>query len=216
MPFVQPSIYSQVSHSKIAFRRGSALIGLSSLLVALTACAGELQDPDRFTIPESGSAATPGVTPQVPTAPPGGSPGTTPGTPPSPTPSEPPSATPTTPPTPPAEPPPAAPTLPEPPTCFQMLMDTSCGVIGCHPSGASLDLVSAGLGERLLGVEALTAGLCGGEVYVSTDGSSSLLRDKLEAAPSCGSPMPLAGGMLSAEEITCVEAYITSLQEAAQ
>lgn len=95
-------------------------------------------------------------------------------------------------------------------------METSCAVIGCHPSGASLDLASPDLGERLLGAPSLEAGSCPDEVYISADPSEpSLMRDKLEAMPSCGNPMPFGGGMLGADDIACVEQYITSLQEAA-
>ena len=82
-----------------------------------------------------------------------------------------------------------------------------CGTVGCHvassPAG-SLDLVTPGVGQRLIGVHSAT---CAGASLVSTDGTTGFLFDKLMGMPRCGSPMPLGGAALTPAEVECVRAW---------
>lgn len=86
-----------------------------------------------------------------------------------------------------------------------------CGGSLCHGGTtpqAGLDLVSAGLEERLVGVPAAE---CGGILVVPGDPESSYLYAKLtEDTPDCGNRMPL-GGSLPADELACVRTWIAGL-----
>jgi hypothetical protein len=91
-----------------------------------------------------------------------------------------------------------------------MVLEESCGMTGCHDrSSAILDLVSPGVQARLLD-KASTTSICKDRVFIDGEGGASLLIDKLDSAPPCGSPMPLIG-MLSTADRTCLEDWVEEL-----
>jgi hypothetical protein len=97
-----------------------------------------------------------------------------------------------------------------PPDCVLAVFKNTCGQVGCHAKGSpQVDLVSADVGQRLID-QTSNSGTCKGHTYVSTDGSSSLLLDKLSNSPPCGARMPL-GGMLSAANMQCLTTWVGSL-----
>lgn len=93
------------------------------------------------------------------------------------------------------------------------ILAAKCGGSVCHdadmPAGA-LDLVSPDVAARVSGVEASPA--CTGNILaVPGDASTSLLYLKLGSSPPCGSPMPLGGTALSADEQACINDWIEAL-----
>ena len=81
---------------------------------------------------------------------------------------------------------------------------------GCHDrSSAILDLVSPGVQARLLD-KASTSATCRPRVFIDGNGGASLLIDKLDSAPPCGSPMPLIG-MLNTADRTCLADWVEEL-----
>jgi hypothetical protein len=104
-----------------------------------------------------------------------------------------------------------APATPSVPSCVSHLFSQRCAGSGCHGAGsARLDLVSAGVRDRLLDGTALPALDCAGRMYISTTGSSSLLLDKLENPPPCGERMP-AGATLKKHDMQCLSDWVHSL-----
>lgn len=100
---------------------------------------------------------------------------------------------------------------PPPPTCVTRVFEQRCGDAACHGAGSSkLDLISDGVRERLIDRASLPDLPCMGGVYIATDGSPSLLLDKLQATPSCGARMPPTV-VLRKREIACVEKWVYSL-----
>jgi hypothetical protein len=104
-----------------------------------------------------------------------------------------------------------------PPACMTSLFTASCGLgASCHAPDATqsqVDLVSPGVAERLLDVESKTA-VCEGRVLVTTDGTASLLLQKLMGGmPPCGVAMPL-GPPLTAEQLTCVSGWVNKVSKA--
>lgn len=98
------------------------------------------------------------------------------------------------------------------PVCVSNVFSMHCGTAACHGDGATqVDLVSPGVAARLVGQQAGAAGMCAGRVFVSADGSESLLLDKLSDAPPCGSKMPLVGAALADAELKCVMDWVASL-----
>jgi hypothetical protein len=87
-----------------------------------------------------------------------------------------------------------------------------CGQEVCHGSmnpAASLDLVSPGVAERVMGQAAKG---CGGALADPEDPESSLFYTKLaEATPGCGLRMPLGGTPYTEDELGCVKTWIASL-----
>ncbi len=86
----------------------------------------------------------------------------------------------------------------------------SCGDNGCHGANApqqGLDLVSAGLNGRVVGVQAKT---CSGILADPQNAAGSLLYTKLLTRPACGSQMPLAREPLSDADVACVLAWIAA------
>lgn len=86
----------------------------------------------------------------------------------------------------------------------------SCGDNGCHGANApqqGLDLVSAGLKARVVGVQAKT---CSGILADPQNAAGSLLYTKLLTRPACGSQMPLAREPLSDADVACVLAWIAA------
>ena len=86
----------------------------------------------------------------------------------------------------------------------------SCGDTGCHGATApqqGLDLVSAGLTTRVVGVQAKS---CSGILADPQNPAGSLLYSKLLTKPKCGSQMPLARPPLSDADQQCVLAWIAA------
>lgn len=100
------------------------------------------------------------------------------------------------------------------PACVRDAFE-SCGLAGCHGAGSlQVDLVSAGLAARLVDQPALATGVCADRTLVATDGSASLLLQKLSTSNDCGSPMPLGRDVATQWEeaaYDCVEAWVISL-----
>jgi len=92
----------------------------------------------------------------------------------------------------------------------------SCGL--CHvPNGsAGLDLQSANPGTRLVGVPSSTntslGAMCAGKTLLvaGSNPAMGLFIDKITNAQDCGSAMPI-GPALSADELTCLTTWATSL-----
>jgi hypothetical protein len=99
----------------------------------------------------------------------------------------------------------------EAPACVLTLFQNTCGLSGCHAKGttAQTDLASDGVADRLLDQPAKNA-MCKGRTLVATDGSPSLLVEKLSGNPPCGAAMPL-GGALSAKDKQCVFDWVASV-----
>lgn len=86
-----------------------------------------------------------------------------------------------------------------------------CALSGCHNDGAAqVDLESDGVESRLIGKTASATGQCEDRIFVTTDGSPSLLVQKLEDSPPCGTKMPI-GVSLSAAEIECINDWVESV-----
>lgn len=99
------------------------------------------------------------------------------------------------------------------PGYVEQLFQARCGE--CHDAtepDAALDLSSPGVDVRVKGVAAIA--MCEGRMIVEPQGADHLLLEKIEAAPSCGSRMPLGKPALSAVEIECVKRWIDELAEA--
>jgi hypothetical protein len=106
----------------------------------------------------------------------------------------------------------AGPSMPaEPPACVTMLFAKTCGAtVGCHDKTSTyVDLVSTGVASRLVDKDSKSA-LCTGKTYIATDGTASLLLQKVSATPMCGSRMPL-GGTLTAAQTKCLSDWVVSL-----
>ncbi len=85
-----------------------------------------------------------------------------------------------------------------------------CTNTACHDAdapAAGLDLQSAGVAQRLMGV---TSSCANHVLVVAGDPASSYLMDKIGGAPACGGLMPPTG-TLDTEEVGCVQGWITSL-----
>jgi hypothetical protein len=98
-----------------------------------------------------------------------------------------------------------APTCPDVPTLFAK----SCGTTGCHDAttkAEALDLVSAGLPSRLVGVPSVEGV---GLLIDPATPSKSVLYTKLLSSPPFGARMP-TGGALDTATTQCVLAWITS------
>jgi len=83
-----------------------------------------------------------------------------------------------------------------------------CGSSNCHGGSApqqGLDLVSAGVATRVVGV---TAKACAATLADPEDPEASLLYTKLAPNPPCGGQMPLAQPPLSDAEAACVLKWI--------
>lgn len=90
------------------------------------------------------------------------------------------------------------------------LFGTSCAGGSCHgdginPGAGGIDLVKAGVVERLLDKPAIS---CGGKPLVDTSSIGASVLLVRTAGDSCGSPMPLGTPGLSKELQDCLEAWI--------
>ncbi|HEY0468177.1 MAG TPA: hypothetical protein VGC79_28455 [Polyangiaceae bacterium] len=86
----------------------------------------------------------------------------------------------------------------------------SCGGTGCHGATGpqqDLDLVSAGVAARVVGVQGIG---CASTLADPANPEASLIYQKLSPTPPCGSPMPLARPALSEEDAACVLAWIAA------
>jgi hypothetical protein len=99
------------------------------------------------------------------------------------------------------------------PACdAEMLLAQRCGTPGCHAADApQIDLASPDPASRLID-QSTTEGVCAGNVLIASDGSESLLLDKLEDSPPCGIKMPLVGTLDDAD-IECVAEWVDALVE---
>ncbi len=102
-----------------------------------------------------------------------------------------------------------------PPGCVTDLFQKKCTGSTCHSAGsAQVDLVSPQVEQRLVGQSSSPTLLCKGRTYVRTDGSPSLLTDKLGSTPPCGAQMPLGGSLTTAER-GCIDSWVQSVSSAA-
>jgi len=86
----------------------------------------------------------------------------------------------------------------------------SCGGTGCHSANApqqDLDLVSAGVAARVVGVSAKQ---CLKVLADPENPEQSLLYQKLLVRPDCGAQMPLARPALSSADAACVLGWIAA------
>lgn len=93
------------------------------------------------------------------------------------------------------------------------LFEPTCGAAGCHagPTPAmGLDLVSAGLVDRLVGVP---ANGCGDKTLIVPGAAAqSYLFEKVSlSSPTCGEHMPLGMGSLTDTQLSCLSAWLQSL-----
>ena len=104
------------------------------------------------------------------------------------------------------------------PSTVPQLFKEKCGTSACHggggdtPSGG-LELVASGLEKRVVSAEP-SGSACKGEdtpVADPSDPEGSLLYMKVAQVKTCGSPMPLGGDPLSADEVACIRDWIASL-----
>jgi hypothetical protein len=98
------------------------------------------------------------------------------------------------------------------PDAPEKILIPKCAGSGCHSPPnpmQGLDLISAGVGARLVDHLATE---CDGNLADPTDPEGSILAQKIGDKPPCGARMPLNGPVLTAEEITCIKVWITSLQ----
>jgi hypothetical protein len=97
------------------------------------------------------------------------------------------------------------------PTCATDLFKMKCNQMTCHGPGAPiLDLVSPGMETRVIGKSSPNSQACTDRVLVTTDGSPSLLIQKLQDPPPCGSKMPLIGTVTAAERM-CLSDWVDAV-----
>lgn len=96
-----------------------------------------------------------------------------------------------------------------PPGFVEQLFQEKCAG-ECHAGAepeASLDLVSPGAAQRLVGAASVQE-TCAGLMIVDPGGEGSLLVDKLRDAPPCGARMPFGQTALDDAEIECVRRWV--------
>jgi hypothetical protein len=97
-----------------------------------------------------------------------------------------------------------------PPACVTTLLNKSCALAGCHSANAAqVDLTASGLSTRLVDKKS-TSDECSDRTYIATDGSPSLLLQKIMDSPPCGLKMPI-GPALTTAETTCLTDWVDSL-----
>ena len=95
------------------------------------------------------------------------------------------------------------------PSNVQQTVFTKCtGCHGANAPAAGLDLASAGVATRMVGVSSTCQAK---PLVVAGDPAGSFLLEKLGSSPSCGAQMPKDGTPLSAEEFNCVSDWIQGL-----
>lgn len=96
------------------------------------------------------------------------------------------------------------------PACVTALFKMKCGSVGCHASGGTqVDLVSANVEQRLVGKPSASQLPCKGKTLVSP-GGDSLLIDKINDPPPCGSLMPITGSLTDSDR-SCLTDWVSSL-----
>jgi hypothetical protein len=104
----------------------------------------------------------------------------------------------------------ASPTT-DPPVCATDLFKAKCNSSACHGAGSlTVDLVSADVADRVIGQPSSDKGMCKGRTLVTTDGTPSLLTDKLSDPAPCGTKMPLVGSLTAAEK-TCLTDWVSAV-----
>jgi len=104
------------------------------------------------------------------------------------------------------------------PTCLSTVFSKKCSGDLCHSPGtpgAGLDLVSSGVGARLIGVPATHGDADGGVCPPATlidpnNPSASWILYKIGASVDCGSPMPQVGKLSNAER-QCINDFVTAV-----
>lgn len=97
-----------------------------------------------------------------------------------------------------------------PPACVTTLFNKSCALAGCHAANAEqVDLGSPGLQTRLVDKKS-TSDECGDRTFIASDGSPSLLIQKIMDSPPCGLKMPI-GPALTTAETKCLTDWVDSL-----
>jgi hypothetical protein len=100
------------------------------------------------------------------------------------------------------------------------LMVNKCAQPGCHSTStpqAGLDLASAGVAGRLLGKpsNATANPVCASNtmpyLLAGSDPATGFLFDKLQAQPSCGTPMPQIPGPLGQTDMDCMNDWATAV-----
>lgn len=87
------------------------------------------------------------------------------------------------------------------------IFQAKCNNASCHNAddrAAQLDLESAGIASRVVGVTAD----CGGLLADPDNPEDSVLYTKLDSDPGCGTQMPLGGSELSDAEKSCILSWI--------
>ncbi len=97
----------------------------------------------------------------------------------------------------------------------ETILADSCGTTGCHDdtsqAQAGLDLLSPGVENRVVDVNAIGLGCSDRILVVAGDPNSSYLLDKIYNVPGiCGLQMPVVG-TLPQEEIDTLEQWIIDL-----
>ncbi len=97
----------------------------------------------------------------------------------------------------------------------EAILSQSCGTTGCHDdtsqAQAGLDLRSPGVENRVVDVNAITAGCTDRTIVVAGDPDGSYLIDKVLNVPGiCGLQMPVVG-TLPAEDIETLRQWILDL-----
>jgi hypothetical protein len=96
------------------------------------------------------------------------------------------------------------------PACVAQAFRNSCGASDCHSKGTQqVDLVSEGVAERLIDKPSRNV-ICKGRTLAASDGSASLLVQKLADEPPCGVQMPI-GGTIGAEDEKCLFDWVISV-----
>ena len=97
----------------------------------------------------------------------------------------------------------------------ETILAQSCGTTGCHDdtsqAQAGLDLVSPGVENRLVDVNAVGIGCTNRILVVAGDPDSSYLMDKVLNIPGiCGRQMPVVGS-LAASDVEVLRQWIVDL-----
>lgn len=101
--------------------------------------------------------------------------------------------------------------LPPPDGCDGLaLLQRSCGGASCHGQGSPFGSFAASLEDARALVDQ-PGQLCSGElIFDSASPAESFVLKKLDS-PACGAPMPLGAPPLPAEEIACLQSWISTL-----
>lgn len=97
------------------------------------------------------------------------------------------------------------------PKCLTDLFSAKCNSAACHGAGAAqIDLVSPDVASRVIDKPSGDKGMCKGRTLVASDGSASLLLDKVADNVPCGGKMPAVGSLTSAERM-CLSDWVMAV-----